>query len=164
MPTDMAGDIWTPLPSRLVSFSCKMLELLHLTYSHPAYLCQNHRRLGTLHTCLLSNTMQICAAVWQMFCKSRQQGCQALLQDDDELDEDDIALRVNQPRYYEMDYAVPFPAAAAAFSEDDESSDEEEAPQPGNGYPHPALPPAIDVLRRHIDEEPARATQRRRTR
>ncbi len=108
--------------------------------------------------------MQICAAVWQMFCKSRQQGCQALLQDDDELDEDDIALRVNQPRYYEMDYAVPFPAAAAAFSEDDESSDEEEAPQPGNGYSHPALPPAIDELRRHIDEEPARATQRRRTR
>ena len=111
--------------------------------------------------------MQICAAVWQMFCKSRQQGCQAFttsLQDDDELDEDDIALRVNQPRYYEMDYAVPFPAAAAAFSEDDESSDEEEAPQPGNGYSRPALPPAIDELRRHIDEEPARATQRRRTR
>ena len=86
------------------------------------------------------------------------------MQDDDELDEDDIALRVNQPRYYEMDYAVPFPAAAAAFSEDDESSDEEEAPQPGNGYPHPALQMDINVLRRRNDEEPARATQRRRTR
>ncbi len=92
------------------------------------------------------------------------------MQDDDELDEDDIALRVNQPRYYEMDYEVPFPAAAA-FSEDDESSDEEEAPQPGNGYSHPALQVDVDVLRRDVDvlrrrndEEPARATQRRRTR
>lgn len=85
------------------------------------------------------------------------------MEDDDELDEDEIALRVNQPRYYEMDYEVPFPAAAA-FSEDDESSDEEEAPQPGNGYSHPALQVDVDVLRRRNDEEPARATQRRRTR
>lgn len=115
-------------------------------------------------TCLLSDTSEICTTVCQVLCKSRQQGCQGFatsLQDDDELDEDDIALSVNQPRYYEMDYEVPFPAAAA-FSEDDESSDEEEAPQPGHGLSQ--VQAGLALLRGRNDEEPARATQRRRTR